>query len=116
MFGKTGENNPMFGKVGENHPMFGKTHSAETLAKMSEAKYGEKNPFYGRTHSAETLAKLNKKVFVYTFDSVSKEKLLFKSFNNISEAAVHFKCNKRTLFNYIDKNKLYKKQWMLSYS
>jgi group I intron endonuclease len=89
-------------RKGENNPMFGKT--------------GESNPFYGRTHSAETLAKMNKKVFIYTFDSVSKEKKLFKSFNNITEAAEHYKCSKRTLFYYIDKNKLYKKQWMLSSS
>jgi hypothetical protein len=38
-------------KSGENHPMFGQTHSADTLAKMSEAKFG-------KTHSDETLAKM----------------------------------------------------------
>lgn len=88
-------------RTGINNPMFGKT--------------GESNPFYGRTHSIETLTKMSKKVFVYTFNPVSNEKTLFKSFNNITEAAEYFDCNKRTLFNYIDNNKLYKKQWILSY-
>lgn len=41
MFGRIGENSPMFGRIGENHPMFSKSHSAETKAKMGEAKTGE---------------------------------------------------------------------------
>lgn len=31
-----GENNPMYGRTNEDHPRFGTTHTAETLAKMSE--------------------------------------------------------------------------------
>lgn len=40
-------------KSGENHPMYGKNHSAEAIAKMSEAKIG-------KTHSAETKALMSK--------------------------------------------------------
>lgn len=134
----SGENNPFYGKTHSEQTLIkisevhkGKSFSDDTKAKMSFVqrsidrtgennpmfgKTGESNPFYGKTHSAETLTKMSKKVFVYSLDSVSNEKILFKSFNNITEAAKFFDCNKRTLFNYIDNNKLYKKQWLLSYS
>jgi len=59
---------------------------------------------------------MSKKVFVYSFDFLSKETTLYKSFENYTEASKYFYCNKRTLFNYVDKNKLYKKQWILSTS
>ncbi len=134
----SGENNPFYGKTHSEQTLIkisevhkGKSLSDDTKAKMSFVqrsidrtgennpmfgKIGESNPFYGKTHSTETLTKMSKKVFVYSLDSVSNEKILFKSFNNITEAAKYFDCNKRTLFNYIDNNKLYKKQWILSYS
>jgi group I intron endonuclease len=93
---RTGKNNPMFGKTGENHPMFGRTHSIETLAKMSLAK--------------------NKRVYIYTKDSVSNELILFKSFENYSEVIKYFDFSKRTLSRYLNKNKLYKNNWILSTS
>jgi group I intron endonuclease len=119
---RTGENNPMFGKtfthsedtkalisaankdisrnLGENNPMFGKTHSAETLAKMSSALSGEKNP-------------MSKKVFVYSLDSTNNTTVFLKEFNTCKEAAKYFNCSSRTISNYLDKEKLYKKEWML---
>jgi group I intron endonuclease len=99
MFGKTGENHPMFGKTGENHPMFGKCHSAESKQKMSEALFGNKNA--------------SKMVYVYSFNSETKEAILFKCFNSCSDAALYFDCTTRSISNYLDKNKLYKKQWKL---
>jgi group I intron endonuclease len=108
---KKGENNPMFGKTGESHPRFGTTHSAESIAKISAAKKG-KSP------SAETIAKFSlansKKVFIYSFDPVSNEKTLYKSFDSYTEVRKYFDCSERTLSNYVDKNKLYKKQWILT--
>jgi group I intron endonuclease len=97
---KSGENHFMYGKTHSEETLKkmreahkGKTLSAETKAKMSLAqrsidrtgenspmfgRTGESNPFYGRTHSAETRAKMslakNKKVFVYSFDSLSNKK------------------------------------------
>jgi group I intron endonuclease len=102
--------------AGINNPMFNRSHSEETKAKMSEALKGENNPFFGKNHSAETKALMSTKVLVYSIDTISNEKTFFKSFDNYSEAALYFNCSKRTLSNYVDKNKLYKKQWILSTS
>jgi group I intron endonuclease len=74
----------------------------------------------GSKHSAETRAKMslakNKRVFIYSFDSLSNKKTLHKSFDNCSEVSLHFKCGLRTLSRYIDKNKLFRKEWILSTS
>ena len=80
---------------GENHHMFGKTHSAETLAKMSEAQKGENNsmfgrtgknnpmfgrtgenhPMFGKTLSAETKAKMSEAHQGKTFSAETLAKL-----------------------------------------
>jgi group I intron endonuclease len=94
-----GKNNPMYGRTGENHPMFGRT--------------GDNSPrgMLGKFHSADTIAKLNKKVFIYTLDSESKH-ILYKTFNSCIETASYFNCTPRSISNYLDKNKLYKKQYI----
>ena len=51
-----------------------------------------------------------KKVFVYSFDSAPNGVTLYKSFDNYTKATLYFNCSVRTLSNYVDKNKLYKKQ------
>jgi len=105
--------------TGENHPrgMEGRIHSAETKAKISKALTGKNNPNFGKSLSTETREKisitLTKKVFVYSFDPISNEMTLYKSFDNSTEATKFFNCSRRTLSNYIDKKKLYKKQWFL---
>ena len=73
--------------------MFSKNHTSDTLIKMSLAK--------------------SKKLLIYTKDSVSNETTLFKSFDNYTEARKFLNCSKRTLSNYVDKNKLYKNKWLL---
>jgi hypothetical protein len=70
---------------------------------MSAALRGEKNP-------------ISKNVFVYSFDSETKDIILYKSFNTSIEAAKYFDCSTRNLSRYLDKNKLYKKLWILSTS
>jgi group I intron endonuclease len=110
-----GEKNPMSGKnhtfetrvlMSKNHSryMLGRTHSSETILKMIKARTAEKNPNFGKY----------KKVFVYSFDSVSNEKTLYKSFDKSLEVALYFNCTRRTISRYLDKNKLFKKQWILS--
>lgn len=109
---------------GVNHPMFGKSHSSESLALMSKNHSGVNNPMFGKSHSPESLIKMSeakigenhpmkKNVFVYSFNLETKEKILYKSFNSCIEAAKYFDCTTRTLSRYLDKNKLYKKQWLL---
>jgi group I intron endonuclease len=102
----------------ENNSMYGKSHSAEAKAKMSEAKSGENNPFFGKSHSAESLALMSlaksKMVYVYSFNSETKETILFKYFNSCSDAANFFDSTTRTISNYLDKKKFYKKKWVLS--
>jgi hypothetical protein len=114
----SGENNPMYGIIGENSPMFGKKHSAGTLAKMSEAKSGKNHPMFGKSHSAESLTLMSlaksKMVFVYSFNLETKVTLLFKSFDSCSDAALYFDCTTRSISNYLDKDKLFRKKWILS--
>lgn len=71
-------------RTGESNPMVGKTLSEKTKALMSEAKSSENN-------TRGMLGKY-KKVFVYSFDSVSKEITLYKSFDNTTEATKHSDC------------------------
>jgi len=143
MYGKIGEDNPMFdltsspntivkmskAKKGINRStetrikislaLLGKRHSSESLAKMSEAKTGKNHPNFGKFLSEETKTKtkiskaLIKKVFVYSLDPTSNQIILHKSFNSYLDTSKYFNCSKRTLFNYMDKNKLYKGKWLL---
>jgi len=136
MYGKIGEDNPMFGqtsspdtivkmneaKKGTNRStetrikiskaLLGTRHSPESLAKMNKAKTGENYPNFGKFLSEETKTKISKalikKVFVYSLDPISNEMILYKSFDSYLDASKYFNCTKRTLFNYVDKNKLFK--------
>lgn len=75
---------------------------------------------FGKTHSAETKVKisltLTKKIFVYSFDPETKVTILYKTFNSSIEVVKYYKFSRRTLSRYLDKNKLYKNQWIFSTS
>ena len=90
--------------------MYGKFNSKETKLKMSQIRKG-------KLQSKETKLKISltnsKKVFLYINDSALNKKILFKSFDNFSEAAEYLNCSKRTLSRYIDKNKILNKKWVL---
>jgi group I intron endonuclease len=106
-------------KSGDNHPrgMLGKSHSAESLAKMSEAKKGITKSEEHKTKISEALSEkknASKMVYVYEFNSKTKETILFKELSSCAEAAKFFDCTTRSISNYLDKNKLYKKEWILS--
>jgi len=115
---------------GENHHLFGKSHLPETKFKISESLKGnihstKTKALIGKVHkgkiiSAETKALMslakNKIIFVYTLDSDSKDLIFFKFFNSCTDAAKYFDCTTRTLSRYLDKNILYKKQWIISSS
>jgi len=93
---------------GKNNSFYDKIHTAETLTKMALAKKGVNNPMYGKIGKNK---KLSKKVYVYN----NKESLIFfKIFSFYVETAIHFYCHKRTINRYIDTQKLYKKEWLLS--
>jgi len=111
------ENNPMFGRshseetkalMRKNHSrwMLGRTLSSDTISKMIKARSGENNANFGKY----------KKVYVYSLDSVSNEKTLYKFFNSSLETALFFNCTRRTISRYLDKNTLYKNVWVLSTS
>jgi len=129
MFGKTGENHPMYGRTHsvetkalmcESHK--GETHSeeakarisealkgrtAETLAKLSEAKKGENHPFFGKTHSAETISKISiarggGTVYVY-----NTQGLLINCFSSARKAGLHFDVTFSTIFKYAQNGQIF---------
>lgn len=53
-------------------------------------------------------------MFLYSFDPFSNETTLYKSFDNYTQATKYLECSKRTLSRYVDKNKIFKKQFKLS--
>jgi len=55
----------------------------------------------------------SKKVFLYTKDPVSNQMELYKSFDSFTETSKFFDCSRQNLTKYVDKNKLFKKQWLL---
>lgn len=57
--------------------------------------------------------KLSKKIYVYTNEN---PKEVFLNFNSVNETAEYFNCSRRTISSYIDSNKLYKKNFILSSS
>jgi group I intron endonuclease len=90
-------------------------HTFESLTKISKALSGRNNPSYGRSGEKHPMFGKYKNIFVYTLDSETGL-ILNKSFENSLEAAKYFNCTIRTIYYYLDKNKLYKKQWILSTS
>ncbi len=90
---------------------YGQVHSAETKAKMSLSRKGITKT--EKTRALMSLAK-NKKVYVYTMDTVLNERILFKSFNSCAETMKYLNCSKMTITRYIDSNKLYKNKYILS--
>jgi hypothetical protein len=90
-------------------------HTFESLTKISKALSGRNNPSYGRSGEKHPMFGKYKNIFVYTLDSETGL-ILYKSFENSLEAAKYFNCTIRTIYYYLDKNKLYKKQWILSTS
>jgi len=107
-------------KGGQNNPMIGKSHTPETKAKMSKpksaitkAKMSISQKSINRTGNYNPMSK---KIFVYSFDPETQVTILYKFFDSCTEAAKFFNCSSRVISYYLDKNKLYKKQWILSSS
>lgn len=88
--------------------MFNKSHSDESKLIMSQMKIG-------KLRSLETKLKISltnsRKVFILSANRRQDEKIKIKHFNSYSEAAEYLNCSIRTISRYIDKNKLYKKNF-----
>jgi len=103
---------------GEKNPMFGKTHTPESRVKMSLKKRGI---FLSEAHRAkirESLIKLGpintksaKEVYLYSYNNPT---VLFKKFRTYSEAGLYFSCHRKTIYRYIDSNKLYQDKWIIT--
>ncbi|KFH98280.1 GIY-YIG endonuclease (mitochondrion) [Podila verticillata NRRL 6337] len=93
--------------------LLGYVHRKESITKMSETKKDKNHPMFGKTGENSPRGML---VFIYSFNTLSNETTLYKSFDNYTEAAKYLECSKHILSRYIDKNKLFKKQWKLSTS
>jgi len=66
-------------------------------------KTGNKHPMFGQTHST-------KKVYLYSNDNPL---ILYKEFDSYTKASEYFGCHRKTIYRYIDSNKLYQNIWML---
>ena len=72
----------------------------------------------GKPRLEETKLKIgltnSRKLYIFVSDPLSDSlKILFKSFNNYSEAANYLNCSKRNISRYVDKNKPLNKKWFL---
>ena len=94
--------------IGKDNPFYGKNHSLEVINKLSLINSGENNPMYGNTGAKNILSK---KVYIYNKENPTE---VFKEFNSNTEAAQYFKCHRRTIYRYIDKNKYYQDKWIIS--
>ena len=90
--------------------MFSKLHNEESKLKMRIHRLG-------KILTEETKLKISltnsRKVFVYKYDSILDRKVLIKDFNSYTEVAHYFNCSIRTISRYIDKYKLYKKEFYI---
>jgi hypothetical protein len=87
--------------------MLGKIHSVETKALLSKAKLGIP---LTELHKLKISDSRNKGIYVYTIDLSSQYLILYLTFKTSIEAMKFFNCSRRMISNYLDKNKLYKKQ------
>jgi group I intron endonuclease len=85
------KNNMKKSKTEEHKKNMSKPKTEITRKNMSKAKLGENNP-------------MSKNIFVYSFNSETKEAILYKSFNTCIEATKYFDCSGRTISRYLDKN------------
>jgi group I intron endonuclease len=102
----------------------GYEHRVETLDLISKAIKGRPRSeaikekisiaCKGRAKSDSHRANMCKKLYVYTIESPSNKKILFKCFDSYKEAAQYFDRSSSALYHYADKNKLYKKKYLLS--
>jgi len=108
-------------RSGKNNHFFGKTHTKESKLKISNALIG--NILSDETKAKmslakkgfipheETLGKLRKKVYLYEKDN---KNIVFKEFESYTEAGKFLNCNVATISRNIDKDKVFKKEWILS--
>nr|QCW06906.1 ribosomal protein S3 [Drechslerella brochopaga] len=91
----------------------GKKHSAETLAKISEASKGEKNPMFGKLHNEKTRTKISdtKGTKVLVFDLLTKN---FSEFNSIRKAAEKLNAPNSTIRNCVLQKKIYKDRYEIT--
>jgi group I intron endonuclease len=110
----------------------GKTHSAEIIAKMSEARKGDKHPLFGKFHSAETKAKISESHKGKTYSADTKAKMsaaqgtvifvydlegtLVNKYSSARKAAINFDSTGTTILKYASSGKVFKEKWILSFT
>lgn len=104
-------------KAGKNNPMAGKIHSQETIILMKKPKSEDTKAKMSESHKKlNKIGKYNpmgKNVFVYSFDLKTQKLILSKTFESCTESAKYFDTSVVTITKYLDKNKLYKNNWIL---
>jgi len=111
---KSGENNSMHEKTGDNCPSFRRTLSEEHRLKLSVINKNKK-------YKQETLDKISlaltgsnnfqsKKVFLYSSENPL---ILYKEFETYTSAAEYIGCHSSHIRRIIDKDKLFKNNWIL---
>jgi len=99
---------------GENHPLYGDKNLV-IRARMSLAKSGKNNPMSGKSHSAKTLAKISNAngTLIYLYDTQGSLVITFSSARKVGE---YFNCTHQTIKRYALNGKIFKEQWILSTS
>jgi len=90
-----------------------KLNMSKPLSEAHKAKLSEAHK--GKVHSSDTLAKISaaRGTAIYVYDSNS---FLVNTFTSATLAGKFFKCSKTTILRYANNGKLFKGQWILSFT
>ena len=99
--------------IGDKNPMYGKTHSVEYKVILSE-RMSNNNPMAGKpcTEEVKAIIKETLSIPLYVYDAKTKS-LLFK-YDSQKEFIKAFKVSPKTVIKYVNKDIIFREQYILS--
>lgn len=99
--------------IGDKNPMYGKSHSVEYKVILSE-RMSNNNPMVGKpcTEEVKAIIKETQSISLYVYDANTKS-LLFK-YDSQKEFIKAFKVSPKTVIKYVNKDIIFREQYILS--
>jgi len=99
--------------IGDKNPMYGKTHSVEYKVILSE-RMSNNNPMAGKpcTEEVKAIIKETQSISLFVYDAKTKS-LLFK-YDSQKEFIKAFKVSPKTVIKYVNKDIIFREQYILS--